>query len=165
MTEEWRVIGIFPGCTVYEVSDTGRVRNAKTGRVLRLYKDRDGYLRAHLQVFKQSRYVYSHRMVCEAFVAPRPPSMMVDHIDGNRLNNVPSNLRWVTRSMNAQNRRSVHVKTRAGLLGVSPCKGGMFMAKIKKGSVSYHLGTFATAQAAHEAYVAAKRTIHEGCTL
>lgn len=43
-----------------------------------------------------------HQVVCSAFHGPRPqPNMVVDHIDTNRCNNRPENLRWVTRLDNA----------------------------------------------------------------
>ena len=39
-----------------------------------------------------------HRVVCTAFHGLAPePNMVVDHIDTNRCNNRPENLRWVTR--------------------------------------------------------------------
>ena len=43
-----------------------------------------------------------HQVVCTAFHGPEPePHMVVDHIDTNRCNNRPENLRWLTRIENA----------------------------------------------------------------
>lgn len=43
-----------------------------------------------------------HQVVCSAFHGPAPmPEMVVDHIDTNRCNNRPENLRWLTRLENA----------------------------------------------------------------
>ena len=43
-----------------------------------------------------------HQIVCTAFHgAPPYPNMVVDHIDTNRCNNRPENLRWLTRLENA----------------------------------------------------------------
>ena len=43
-----------------------------------------------------------HQVVCTAFHGPEPePHMVVDHIDTNRCNNRPENLRWLTRLDNA----------------------------------------------------------------
>lgn len=43
-----------------------------------------------------------HQVVCTAFHGPAPmPEMVVDHIDTNRCNNRPENLRWLTRLENA----------------------------------------------------------------
>ena len=45
-----------------------------------------------------------HQVVCTAFHGPEPePHMVVDHIDTNRCNNRPENLRWITRLDNALN--------------------------------------------------------------
>lgn len=45
-----------------------------------------------------------HQIVCTAFNGPAPqPNMVVDHIDTNRCNNRPENLRWLTRIENALN--------------------------------------------------------------
>ena len=45
-----------------------------------------------------------HQVVCTAFHGPEPePHMVVDHIDINRCNNRPENLRWLTRIENALN--------------------------------------------------------------
>ena len=44
-----------------------------------------------------------HRLVAEAFL-PNPLGLRdVDHIDGNRTNNNPTNLRWVTHKENCNN--------------------------------------------------------------
>jgi hypothetical protein len=43
-----------------------------------------------------------HRIVCSAFNGPPPTDQhVVDHIDTNRANNRPENLRWLTRLENA----------------------------------------------------------------
>ncbi len=45
-----------------------------------------------------------HQVICTAFHGPEPePNMVVDHIDNNRCNNRPDNLRWFTRIENALN--------------------------------------------------------------
>ncbi len=48
---------------------------------------------------EKGRLIYMHREIVQA-----PPGMVVDHIDGNRQNNLRSNLRICTRRENTQNR-------------------------------------------------------------
>lgn len=89
----------------------------------------------------------------------------IDHINCDRADNRISNLREVTRSMNAQNKRSAY-KNKAEPLGV--CfnkKANKFQASIYFNKKLKHLGLFATAEKAHAAYVEAKRIHHEGNTL
>lgn len=52
-----------------------------------------------------------HQVVCTAFHGPEPqPHMVVDHIDTNRCNNRPENLRWLTRLENALNNDATRKK-------------------------------------------------------
>jgi hypothetical protein len=44
-----------------------------------------------------------HNLVAEAFIGPRPGrEYRVDHIDDNKLNNTPTNLRWVHHGTNTK---------------------------------------------------------------
>ena len=52
-----------------------------------------------------------HQVVCTAFHGQEPqPHMVVDHIDTNRCNNRPENLRWLTRIENALNNDATRKK-------------------------------------------------------
>ena len=62
---------------------------------------------ADLQVDLKAKSKLVHRLVAEAFLGPRPEKNDVDHIDGDRTNNMLLNLRYLTRSGNilARNER------------------------------------------------------------
>lgn len=93
------------------------------------------------------------------------PSGEIDHIDGNRLNNRIDNLRDVTKSVNQQNQRAARRDNKsAGLLGVTR-RGNSFQAQIKIDGKRLYLGMHLTAELAHNAYLAAKRELHPGCTI
>ena len=93
------------------------------------------------------------------------PDGEVDHVDGARTNNRWANLRIVTHAVNQQNLRGAKANSKVGLLGVDQ-RGSRFRARIKtEGGRPLYLGSFATAEEAHEAYLLAKRELHEGCTL
>lgn len=67
-------------------------------------KNPDGYM-----IFTGNIRV--HQVVCTAFHGPEPqPHMVVDHIDTNRCNNRPENLRWLTRLENALNNDATRKK-------------------------------------------------------
>ena len=51
-----------------------------------------------------------HTLVAEAFLGIRPDGYDVDHIDGNKLNNAASNLRYVTHIENMKNFYENHTR-------------------------------------------------------
>jgi hypothetical protein len=116
MTEEWRPIGEAPG---YEVSDQGRVRSWKKfggGPLPRIVKPHDtaGYWAVGLYTPSGRVPRTIHALVAEAFIGPRPEGMEVRHLDGDRRNNVPTNLRYGTRAENARDavEHGTHRETR-----------------------------------------------------
>lgn len=95
------------------------------------------------------------------------PTLDIDHIDGNRTNNAWRNLRHVDRSTNLENQRTAKSHNKStGLLGAyhSPT-AGRFVSRIQVRGKNINLGSFGTAQEAHEAYLSAKRQLHAGNTL
>lgn len=95
------------------------------------------------------------------------PAGDIDHINGDRSDNRISNLRDVTRQVNLQNmRRPMANKKHGSLLGSAwHASTGKWRALIKSKGRQVSLGYFDTEQAAHDAYLAAKRRLHEGCTI
>ena len=94
------------------------------------------------------------------------PGDMLDHINGNRLDNRIANLRVVTNKVNQQNQRSARADNRIGLLGVNWEKWSRkYKAQIRAHGKKILIGRFDCPQAAHRAYLEAKRSLHEGCTI
>lgn len=87
------------------------------------------------------------------------PSHEIDHIDGNRSNNVWSNLRSATHSENQKNLPK-HAK-KIGLKGAHWHKASKkWIGRIMSDGVTYNLGLFDTPEAAHAAYVEAATRLH-----
>lgn len=134
----------------------GRYAGAQAGTT-----DKDGYLviRILTQGYKAHRLAFLH-------VTGAWPMREVDHLNGNKGDNRWANLRDVDRSTNCQNLIAARSDNVTGLLGVSPRRDiGKFAAQIFIDGRKRGLGYFDTPEAAHEAYLRAKRVHHEGCTL
>ena len=95
-----------------------------------------------------------HRIVWALF-NNKIPDQNIDHIDGNKHNNHPSNLRLCSQSQNLQN----IVNTRASTTGITGVyfekrtKSPSWYAQVKAGNKRINLGTFDSLDAA----IAARR--------
>jgi len=98
--ELWKKVSPIYG--EYEVSNFGRVRRAKPKRIKKPTVSKNGYFVVNLWKNNRGRVVCVHDLVAEAFIGPKPKSMCVNHIDGNKLNNVPDNLEYVTKAENTK---------------------------------------------------------------
>lgn len=80
----------IPGHPNYGVNGFGEVMNIKTGRYLKPEVIRDGYQRVNLN---GQRY-YIHKLVAELFLENEKRRRFVIHKNGNKLDNVYTNLMW-----------------------------------------------------------------------
>ena len=87
---------------LYSVSRDGQVWSHRKERFLCSGDNGKGYRFVHLFKDKQSSRFYVHRLVASAFVDGECDGKIVNHIDGNKSNNVAENLEWVTPSENMQ---------------------------------------------------------------
>lgn len=85
----------------YEVSNYGRVRNKKKQNLIVGDVNNFGYYRVCLYMPFKKR-VFRHRLVALHFIVNDSPDTktQVNHIDGDKSNNIESNLEWVTPSDN-----------------------------------------------------------------
>jgi hypothetical protein len=103
----------------------------------------------------KTRIVFMHRAILNA-----PPGIVVDHIDGNGLNNQQSNLRFATRRENAHNRPKQR-NNKSGFKGVCKSQTGCgWRAAIRVNAKNIYLGIFDTAELAAEAYDEAALRLH-----
>lgn len=94
--ERWRTV---VGFEKYEVSDHGKIRNAK-GKVLKQQRLESGYALLHLRHEGVRKTVLVHRCVATAFVNNKDRKPEVNHKDGVKTNNYYKNLEWATRLEN-----------------------------------------------------------------
>jgi hypothetical protein len=118
---EWKT---WPGFSKYEASHRGRIRNRRTGKVLAVTVDDDGYERLNLYADDGTRPKLSvARCVLSAHDrAPEPGEESCHGPGGRRDNRYPENIRWDTREGNE------HDKVAAGTTPkpnpTHPCRDG-----------------------------------------
>lgn len=97
----------------HEVSNFGRIRTKERTRagkggsesivyakIKETYVDGDGYERVSLYCNNETKLMGVHRIVAQAFV-PNPENLpQVNHKNGNKVDNRPENLEWVSNTSN-----------------------------------------------------------------
>lgn len=115
--EEWKPCPEYEN--VYEISNLGRLKSKPVFvQNDSIFGDEGGYIK-HIKLKNQTinRYGYMtsklcfngkcrrltiHRLVAKAFIPNPKKYSQVNHIDGNKKNNVISNLEWVSPSQNTK---------------------------------------------------------------
>jgi hypothetical protein len=94
------------------------------------------------------------------------PNGEIDHINGVRDDNRLENLRDIPKLWNGHNRQGPNKDNKSsGLLGVTKNGKVGWMAQITVNGRRMYLGTYRDSADAHDAYLTAKRQMHDGCTI
>ena len=106
MQEEWKrlIYNDIDYGDRYLISNYGKVKNVKTGYIRKPSLDREnGYYYVCLSLGSRALkcYVKIHRSVAQTFITNPNNLPQVNHIDGNKKNNMVTNLEWVTAQENA----------------------------------------------------------------
>ena len=118
--EIWKAIEDYEG--IAEVSNYGRVRTLdrinNTGRRIKgkekkLTLRNDGYYCVGLDKEGKNTNFKVNRLVAIAFVPNPKNKPFVDHIDGNRINDIYTNLRWVDAQENRNNKECIKKHSQA----------------------------------------------------
>lgn len=91
----------FPLDIIYSISSVGDVYNNFSGKLLKLSKDKDGYLYVELA---GRRKIKIHRAVLMTFVRMPLPGEEGSHLNGIRTDNRLENLIWESRQENSDRR-------------------------------------------------------------
>jgi hypothetical protein len=96
--EVWKVIDNYDN---YDISSHGRTRDNKTEKILQP-DIRSGYHNVVLCKDGKTKRHNIHNLVCFAFCGNPYNYNIIEHIDGNKLNNMFNNLRWIYTSKNSE---------------------------------------------------------------
>lgn len=139
MREEWRDI---PGTgDLYEASSLGRIRSKdrivtrrsksghlnqyyRAGVVLKPLRATHGYLMVGLHYGEGRVMTTVHKLVALAWLNENPGRREINHRDGNKLNNRPENLEWVTHSENILHAQAMGLKRDQKPVIARPAVGG-----------------------------------------
>lgn len=102
--EIWKDVPGYSG--LYQVSNYGNIksvaRDGTKGGLLKPCKSLNGYLFVRLSNNGKVKTTYIHRIVGKVFCKNDDEQLQINHIDGNKTNNMFSNLEWVTPKENTQ---------------------------------------------------------------
>ena len=103
------------------------------------------YSGKHAAITKKTFFM--HRIIANA-----PEGMVVDHINGNELDNRRENLRVCTHAQNRRNHAKNNANNKSGYNGVFKAKDDRFYAYITFNYKRFHIGSYRTAKDAAIAY-------------
>lgn len=88
--------------TDYDINELGEIYSHKTNKILTGTIYNTGYKMVRLTIEGKKKGYAIHRLVAQTFI-PNPDNLpVVNHKDGNKLNNHMNNLEWVSQSKNRQ---------------------------------------------------------------
>lgn len=114
----WKDVVGYEG--LYRISDSGELFSVRRNKILSPNIGLDGYRKMVISVNNIRQTVRIHRLVAEAFLENPQNKPVVNHKDGNKLNNRVDNLEWVTVLENA-----IHASENGLLKGQSGEKNPM----------------------------------------
>lgn len=139
--ETWKPVT----CTdivMYEVSSEGKVRNLKTGRILKPFYSTNGYARVNLtsaynDKTKQTMKLV-HRLVAQAFIPNLKNLSDVNHKDEIKTNNNLDNLEWISHrdNLNYGTRNERMAKSNSKPIQQLDMKTGLIIATYPSASIA-----------------------------
>ena len=113
---------LFDGC--YTITEDGRMYSNRSRKWLKPSTDRYGYLYYVVSINGERFTVKAHRAVALCYIPNPDNKPTVDHIDGNRTNNIVSNLRWATykeqqsNEVTVERNKPIHDRTDYQMMGM-----------------------------------------------
>lgn len=86
----------------HTITEDGIITNLKTGRIKTCWIGANGYYHVDIHEHGKSTKIALHRLLAIQYLPNPENKRTVNHIDGDKLNNILSNLEWATDSENVQ---------------------------------------------------------------
>lgn len=131
--------------TIIDEEDFERV--SKHSRCVQQYKNKSKCKKIYAKCSIRGTQVTLHR-----FILNSPRGSLVDHINGDSLDNRKDNLRYTDKKGNAANRPKDRLKNATSIYKGVSYNGGKWHCKIQVSGEAIYLGGFSTEVAAAEAY-------------
>ncbi len=106
----------------YEIDVDGNIRSLSSNKILKPGISKKGYKIVSLWRDGKGTTKYVHRLVAETFLPMKKDKKIINHKDGNKLNNNINNLEWVTYSENNKHAYDNKLKTVSDLVRKSSRK-------------------------------------------
>lgn len=155
--EIWKDVPNYVG--IYKISNLGNVFSIISNKVLKPAINNNGYLALNLYGKDKLKRYKVHQLVAMAFLnhIPNGSTLVVNHINYNRLDNKLCNLEVVTMRENSNKK---HIKSKSKYIGVYFNKNSnKWYSQIYANKKRKHLGTFDCELKAHLAYQKQLKTI------
>lgn len=136
---EWKQIEEYD----YEINAKGEVRKINGFIMKNILKKPINYFYINISKDKIKKQFAIHRLLGKYFIDNPNNYNIIDHIDGNTMNNDINNLRWVSNQQNNWNRKSKGYYKR----------GKIFVAHIQMKGKNTYLGSYSTEEEAHNAFM------------
>lgn len=91
------------------VSNTGKVKNYLTDKIIKQRKNYGKYNVCSIRVNKKTKSFIVSRLVAQTFLDYCGNEFEVNHIDGDKSNNNLTNLNWLTRNENLQHAKDTGI--------------------------------------------------------
>lgn len=117
---EKRISDLYPDIKdCYVIDDTGKIRNINTGNYIKINKNHNSYMRVSLMKKGGGTTSIQYHRLLMMLLKPVEgmEKLQINHIDGNKENNVLDNLQWVTSQEN------IHHAIKTGLTDFSYLQG------------------------------------------
>lgn len=132
MNEVWKEM-IYQGKNYgfkFEISNQGRLRNKKNGHIYKTTVNK--YEQVCVSIYGKKKSIRIHRAVAETFISDPNNYPVINHIDGNKLNNKSSNLEWCTHSKNTKHAYDTGLKPLEKISGVNN-----YQSKLSEENIRY----------------------------